>query len=395
MTSAAVRPPSFRDGGRAVLEWLRVMRDEHPVHHDGNGVWHVFRHADVSRVVDDPVSFSSDQSRVMPAAARWTRGNLNSVDPPAHGALRRLVSRAFTPQTVAGLRPRVERVCAALLDAAGDEFDFVADFAGPLPVTVIADLLGVPADDLGLFRAWADRLLTTRLDYRDAAASAAAHERATGELHAYLLEHCRDRRTRPRDDLITALVAAEADGRRLDDVEVVNFAALLLVAGHVSSTALLGNTVLCLEDDPAAWRRLCDDRSVLPTLVEEVLRYRPPFAMLGRFTTVDVRLGDRVVPAGAVVTPWLLSANHDERRFDRPERFDPRRNPNPHLAFGRGPHFCLGAPLARLEAHVALTALLDRFTGLRVVPGARLDFHEHAVHSAKRIPVTVTRGAAR
>jgi len=396
-SATAIRPPSFQDGGAAVFDWLRTMRGQHPVHRDQHGVWHLFRHADVSRAINDPGMFSSDQSRVMPDAARWTRGNLNSIDPPAHRDLRRLVSQAFTPHVVDSLRPRIVRVCDDLLDGVADvdEWDVVDALARPLPVIVIAQLLGIPDSDRELLGTWSDRLLSTQLDYRSPAESAVVYERATQDLNQYLLEHCRDRRRYPRDDLISNLVTAEAEGRRLADVEVINFAGLLLMAGHISTTALLGNTVLCLQENPHAAEEVRADRDLVPALIEEVLRYRSPFAMVGRFTTVDVHIGDQIVPAGSVVTPWLLSANHDERQFEDPERFDLHRDPKPRLAFGHGVHFCLGAPLARLEARVALAALLDRFADVRVAPGSELAFHEHSIFAAKSIPVTVRRETTR
>lgn len=392
MTAPGDAVPSTHDGGATLFCWLRRMRDQRPVYRDARGVWHVFRYADVRQVIVDPAVFSSDQSRVMAGAARWTEGNLNSIDPPEHGNLRRVVSTAFTPAIVASLAPRIAQVCAELLDRVpGDDgWDLSEMVARPLPVIVIAQLLGIPDSDHEMFRGWSDRLLTTRLDYQRPSVTVETYERVTADLNAYLTAHCQDRRRHPRTDLITALVSAESDGRHLSDTEVVNFAGLLLMAGHLSTTALLGNTFVCLRDNPDADANLRADRTVLPGLIEEVLRYRPPFMMLGRFTaTRDAILAGQHVPEGSVVTPWLLSANHDERQFADPERFDYRRSPGAHLAFGYGPHFCLGAALARLEARTALSSLLDRFPAIRVTPGTQMRFSGYSIFAPDNVPVTV------
>ena len=208
------------------------------------------------------------------------------------------------------------------------------------------------------------------------------------EMEEYLLGHCRARRRRPGDDLISALVTAEVDGERLDDEEVVNFSRLLLVAGHITTTLLLGNTVLCLEENPSAAAELRADRTLIPPALEEVLRSRSPFPQMARFTTRAVELSGQVIPANQLVMLWLLGANHDERQFPDPERFDIHRMPNEHLAFGHGIHFCLGAPLARLEGKIAVDVLLTRLADIQIAPTTTLQFYDN-VFGPRSLPLTV------
>ena len=390
-TELHTTPPTIQDGGDTLLPWLREMRDEHPVWRDAYGIWHVFRYADVHRAISEPQVFSSNTARVVPAAQRFSAGNLLQTDPPRHHTLRRLVGAAFSPKVVTGLAPRIAEVTHELLDATGGaaEFDLVPALAYPLPVTVIAELLGLPTSDRELFRSWADRLfeqdtadpndpeLTRKIDH------------ATADMLAYLGEHCADRRVHPRDDLISRLAAVETDGERLSNEEVVNFSVVLLLAGHITTTALLGNTVLCVDEHPDVWAQLRADRSLVEAAIEEVLRYRSSFTQVGRVTMVETELSGQVIPADAIVTPWLLSANRDEREFTDPNRFDIHRRGNHHLAFGYGIHFCIGQLLARVEARVVAGVLLDRYAEIRLAPGVPLEFYNRGIFAARNVPVVV------
>jgi len=352
----------------ALLDWLRSMRDTHPVWQDRFGVWHVFRHDDVEAVIRDPETFSSDTARLVPAGAPVRRGMLTQVDPPEHRALRRLVSAAFTPHTVAALEPRITAVTDELLDAAGERFDLVDALAFPLPVIVIAELLGLPAADRELFRTWADGLFSMQVDDPTDPELGPRIDAAMADITAYLAGHCRDRRAHPREDLMSALVTAEIDGRRLDDEEATNFSMLLLLAGHITTTVLLGNAVRTLDEHPGVFDELRGDPGLIPGAIEEVLRFRSPFTQVGRATQRSAEVAGVTIPADAIVVPWLLSANRDPRAHTEPDRFDIRRGlgGGAQLAFGHGIHFCLGAPLARLEARVAMTALTARFRALPV-----------------------------
>jgi cytochrome P450 len=206
---------------------------------------------------------------------------------------------------------------------------------------------------------------------------------------AYLREYCADRRAKPRQDLISRLAVVEAGGERLSDEAVVNFAIVLLMAGHISTTALLGNTVLCMDEHPEVWPQLRANRALVEPTIEEVLRYRPSFTQVGRVTTIETELGGQIIPADAIVTPWLLSANRDEREFADPDRFDIHRRANHHLAFGHGIHFCIGHLLARLEGRVAVGVLLDRYAEICLAPGTSLEFYSRGIFAAREIPVSV------
>jgi cytochrome P450 len=387
----------------ALLAWLRQQREAGSIHHEAaQRVWQVFGYADAEHVLCDASAFSSDFRAVMPQQVDFelfARGNFSRMDPPEHRKLRGLVSQAFTPRTVAGLAPRIAELTTELLDAldGAERFDLVDRLAYPLPVIVIAELLGIPVSDRGLFRAWAEALFsanrqTTELKL-DAASLKALFDAIAPTMHemnAYLLAHIRRRRAAGTDDLTSALVRAEVDGERLDDEEIVGFVGLLLLAGHVTTTALLGNAILCLDEHPGAAATLRADPARIPAAIEEVLRYRSPFPRLARRAAHDVTLDGHRIAANEVVVVWIGAANRDPAQFPDPDRFDVERTPNPHLAFGHGIHFCLGAPLARLEAKIALGLLLERYGEIAVDRDEPAEFYNPwTMISAKRLPVHV------
>ncbi|GLZ47039.1 cytochrome P450 [Actinomycetospora sp. NBRC 106375] len=384
-------PPDIADLP-AVLDWLAHLRADAPVWRDRYGMHHVTRAADVERVLHDVATFSSDFSAVMPGSEQMTKGMLTRIDPPEHKALRHLVSASFTPRRVAGLEPRIRELCGEMLPAAPASFDLVDELAFPLPVTVIAEMLGLPAADRGRFRAWADGLFSMQVDDPKEAMNDPRVADAMGEITGYLGDWCRARRADPADDLISALVTTEVDGRRLDDEEAANFSTLLLFAGHITTTLLLGNAVRVLDANPGAWEALRADPATIPATVEEVLRLRPPFPLTARATTADVEIGGVTVPARSVVMPWLLSATHDPDAHPDPERFDPARTGiggGAQTAFGHGIHFCLGAPLARLEARVALEEMTARYARLSVGDGDQRPYTGRVL-GTRRLPVVAT-----
>ena len=384
-------PPDIADLP-AVLDWLARLRADAPVWRDRFGMHHVTRAADVELVLRDTATFSSDFSAVMPQAQQMSKGMLTRLDPPEHGALRHLVSRSFTPKRVAGLEPRIRELTRGMLPDAPASFDLVDALAFPLPVTVIAEMLGLPAADRGRFRAWADGLFSMQVDDPKEAVEDPAIRDAIGEITGYLGDWCRARRAAPADDLISALVTTEVDGRVLDDEEAANFSMLLLFAGHITTTLLLGNAVRVLDAHPGAWEALRADPSTIPATVEEVLRLRPPFPMTARATTRDVEIAGVTVPARSIVMPWLLSATHDPDAHPDPERFDPTRTGiggGAQTAFGHGIHFCLGAPLARLEARVALEEMTARYAGLSVGEGEQRPYTGRVL-GTRRLPVVAT-----
>jgi cytochrome P450 len=387
----------------ALLAWLRRQREAGSIHHDEQQrVWQVFGYADAERVLSDPSAFSSDFSEIMPHQRDFdlfARGNFVRMDPPKHRKLRGLVSQAFTPRMVTGLAPRIAELTAELLDGlrGATRFDLVDRLAYPLPVIVIAELLGIPVEDRGTFRHWAETLFssnqqTTELRLDEAALKALFDTVAPTirEMNSYLLVHIRQRRARPGDDLTSELVRAEVDGERLDDQEIVGFVGLLLLAGHITTTALLGNSILTLDEHPDAAAELRADPTGLPAAIEEVLRYRSPFPRVVRRAASDVELGGHTIAANEIVILWIASANRDPTQFSEPDRFDIHRTPNPHLAFGHGIHFCLGAPLARLEAKIALGVLLERYREIAVARDEPAEFYNPwTIISAKRLPVHV------
>jgi cytochrome P450 len=211
------------------------------------------------------------------------------------------------------------------------------------------------------------------------------------EMNAYFLDHIRSRRAHPGHDLTSKLVQAEVDGERLADEEIIGFVGLLLIAGHITTTATLGNSVVCFQEHPDAVAEVRADPTLLPGAIEEVLRVRTPFPRLARMTTVDTEVGGVPIPAGQVVLPWLTAANRDERVFAEPGRFDVHRTPNPHLAFGHGIHFCLGAPLARLEARVALRLVLERYRDIAVAAGEQVEHRNPwTMVAVTRLPLEVS-----
>lgn len=346
------------------------------------GIWHVRGHREVTQVLTEQKTFSSATMRLFVGEDAVDEGNLLQMDGAEHRRMRRLVSSAFTPKTVADLEPRIRELTTELLDAADERggLELVADLAYPLPVTVIAELLGVPASDRDLFREWADIAVddsfevSMKTDDADKRADLKTQTERMAPMYDYIREHAAERRRAPKADLLTRLVEAELDGVRLTDREIGSFAGVLLAAGHITTTLLLGNTVIALDENPAQAARVRADRTLLPGAIEESLRLRTPFNLMARATTTPVRLGDQEIPADSMVLAWVSDANRDERVFTDPGRFDPDRDPNPHLSFGRGAHFCIGAPLARLEGRVVLDLLLDRYPTLRTDPDRRPEF---------------------
>jgi cytochrome P450 len=280
------------------------------------------------------------------------------MDPPRHNQLRALVSRAFTPRRIAALHDGIEELAEDLarrLVHGEGSADFVAEFAAVLPAMVIADLLGVPREDRDQFRQWSSRLVQvdpTNGETADALSAVAS-------MYGYFTDFLADRRQEPREDLMSALVYAEIDGVRLTDEELLGFCVLLLVAGNETTTNLLGSAAVVLAQHPDSRRRLAADHTLLGPAIEELLRYHSPVQGLSRTLTRDIVLHNTMMRSGESVLLLFGSANRDERMFPDPDVFDIDRKPD-HLAFGRGVHFCLGAALARLEARIALTALLRR-----------------------------------
>jgi len=309
------------------------------------------------------------------------------VDPPDHTRLRNLVSKAFTPRMVEQLRPRIESITAGLLDRARTRagMDLVAEFAYPLPVIVIAEMLGLPARDRLRFQEWSAIVVRGLDPVRDAAEDEEVFD-AREALASYLLGVVEERRREPRDDLITAMIAAEEHGDFLSVGELVAMCNLLLVAGHETTVNLLGGGVLALLQHPEHLALLRSRPELARSAVEELLRFTSPVQWTGRVAMAELELGGRTVRPRQSVVGILAAANRDPAVFLDPDVMDLSREPNLHVAFGRGIHFCLGAPLARLEAQVALPMLLDRLPRLRLA-GAPVPRPTWVLRGLERLPV--------
>ncbi|WP_225726865.1 MULTISPECIES: cytochrome P450 [unclassified Nocardia] len=360
------------------------------------GIWNVHGHANALQVLNNPAIFSSGTGRLIPEQSEFDEGAITQLDPPRHTKLRKLVTAAFTPRAIAELEPRVHAIVDTLLSKVEGArgFDLITDFAYPLPITVITELLGVPADDHVLIQGWVDRMLsgTTELSLVDHENDSEIVDVLAQAKHItdYLRGLVKERVANPCDDMLTKLVQAEVDGERLTEPEIVNFANALLVAGHVTTTLLIGSTVLCLDAYPEADRAVRSDRSLMPTLLEETLRYFPPITMMARVTNAEVELGGVTIGPDQFVAVWSPTANRDDEVFADPFTFDPAREPNPHLSFGRGAHFCIGAALARREGYIAMNALFDRFPGLRVDPDGTPTFMTSPnLNGLTKLPVVV------
>jgi hypothetical protein len=301
--------------------WLLGQRPERPVSFDeATGMWNVYGYPETVRVLGDPQTFSSNTLRILPESMKRGRntaeGNLVQMDEPDHKKLRRLVSEAFTPKVVADLEPRIAALTHELLDAAEarGRLELVNDLAYPLPVIVIAELLGVPSGDRDLFKEWVDKMLNFGGQFSLVKESAEQKQamdvvfEQRKHLADYLAAHVNERRQRPREDLLTKLVQAEVDGERLTDNEVVNFGLVLLIAGHITTTMLLGNTVLCLDAHREHMARVRADHKALPGAIEESLRFLSPFAAVGRTTTVETELGGQRIPADKLLMVWVAAA---------------------------------------------------------------------------------------
>ncbi len=368
-----------------------ALRDDWPVarlrsRNDGAEFYWVGRYDDVAAVLRDPrCSARKYPDEMLASGVPDSFRRLGQLlmhmmllrDAPDHTRLRGLVNRAFTPRIVEGLRPRVAAIVAELLDAVERDgrMDVIRDLATPLPVIVIAELLGIPALDRERFKHWSDEIAVV-MDGSIRTAGLPAAARSAGELAAYLGTQVAARRSAPREDLLSRLIAARDREDALSEEEMIATCFLILLAGHETTTNLIGNGMLALGEHPDAQERLRRDPALVRVAVEEILRFDSPVQLTSRIATEAMQLGGVAIEQGLEVNVSLGSANRDPAQFPDPDRFDLERTPNRHLSFGLGAHFCLGAPLARLEAQIALEAIARRIpawklerAGLRRRPG--------------------------
>jgi cytochrome P450 len=366
------------------------IRSRSPVlYHEPLDLWMIFDYEGVKRALVDPETFSS---RATPPGSSGPPPDwFIFYDPPRHTKLRGLIQKAFTPRVIASLERSIRQLSKELLDQAIERgisrsatgfpatgrstagsaptLDVADDFSVPLALRVIAALIGIPPADYLRFKRWSDvtlKLADTVTRSGDLAQLAGEVGAVKAEMATYLAGLLEERRREPQDDLLSTLMAAEIDGERLTREEMLGFFQLLLVAGNETTTNLINNAMLTFLEHPDQLARLRADRELLPSAIEEVLRYRSPLQAVFRTTKREVEVHGQTIPAGKLVLPMIGSANRDPRQFREPNRFDITRDPNPHVAFGHGIHFCIGAPLSRLEARIGLTDLLERLEDIEL-----------------------------
>jgi cytochrome P450 len=371
----------------------RRLRDEAPLYRNERlGFWALSRHDDVHAGFKDTAHLSNADGVSLDRAvegAAADRASFLAMDPPRHDEMRGLVARGFTPKRVADLEPHIRAIATAHIDRFIERgaCDFIREFAGPLPMDVVSELLGVPAEDRDRLRALAETLLH-RADGVAGIPPAAAD--AARSITAYFRDLVVARRRQPGSDLASALLAAELDGARLSERDVIAFLFLMIIAGNETTTKLLGNALYSLWRNPAARHAVRADPALVPGWVEETLRYDSSTQMLARTVRGGVTFHGRTLPDGDRVLLLIGAANRDERAFPDPDRFDVGRDASAHLAFGRGTHFCMGAALARLEARVALEEVQRRFADFEIEPSGLVRVHSINVRGYAAMPIRFT-----
>lgn len=382
------------------------LRAEDPIHWSpAMKAWIITRHADVKQVALNNRQISADRlTPFFKTNPEYLRGSIDSLvrylnhwmvfrDPPDHTRLRRLFNKAFTPTSVSNLRPSIESIVAHLIDGMeararrGETVDYIADFAYPLPASVIMDLLGVPRADLERVKVWSDDIALFIGTAQVAGNKYLRAESGAKAMSDYFRSLVEARTSEPHDDMISHLVLARDDRDALTTDEIIGTCILLLFAGHETTTNLIGNGFLYSMRHRDQWERLVADRSLAGSAVEEYLRYDGPSGALARVAAADLEMGGKTIREGQRLFAFMNSANRDPEAVDDPDRFDIGREPNAHLTFGHGIHFCLGAPLARLEAQIATTRLAERLPDIRL-SGGDPEWHDSLIlRGVKRLPV--------
>jgi cytochrome P450 PksS len=407
VTEAEIRTPAFKADP---YPFYAQLRDQAPVCRlvlsDKQSAWLVTRYDDVVTALKDE-RFCNERAKAltpeqaartpwMPKVFKPLERNLLSLDAPDHSRLRALVHKAFTPRLIEKMRTRVQTLCDGLLDAVEGQgrMDLIRDYALPLPTTIIAEMLGVPTGDRHRFHRWSNAMISS---------SSSMWGKLMVMPHVmafmrYIGKLIKSRSAHAQEDLTSALVSAREAGDRLSDDELSAMIFLLLVAGHETTVNLIGNGLLALLDHPEQMARLRQDPALVKAAVEELLRYDGPVHIASeRYPCEDVAIAGVTIPRGEMIFPMLGSANRDERQFDRPDELEIAREPNRHVAFGQGVHYCVGAPLARMEGQIAINTLLGRFPELRLaVPRANLRRRPGmGLHGLAALPLAFSRRRVR
>jgi cholest-4-en-3-one 26-monooxygenase len=387
-------------------EWFTYLRRHAPVYHHpeprGPGFWVVSRYHDLIEVNRDGQTFSSEQTRGGVVVLEQGNTDLSdegrmmlTMDAPDHTRYRKLVNRGFTPRMINALEPHIKRIVIELIESAVEkaDCDFVLEVAAELPLQVIAQMLGVPFADRHKVFEWSNRLIGSKdLEY------SVSEEEARGaalEMFMYAKELADQRRNDPRDDIVTALLNAETDGDRLSEMDFNLFFLLLAVAGNETTRNALSHGLNTLIDYPEQYRMLVEDPTLVPSATEEILRWCSPVMYFRRNVTRDTTLGGQQLKAGDKISIWYISANRDEEIFPDPFKFDIRRSPNEHVAFGGGgPHYCLGANLARMEINILLEELVKRVGSVERT-GEAQRLRSNFINGIKHLPVRLGRSSAR
>ncbi|MFS0600158.1 cytochrome P450 [Peribacillus frigoritolerans] len=375
------------------FSWYEKMRKKSPVYYDKNTeVWNVFLYEDVKRVLSEKEIFSSHFEK-----SKFSIGkSLINQDPPKHTQVRSIVNRTFTPRVMKEWEPRIQAIADELLQRVDgkEKIDIYRDFAHPLPIVVISELLGVPSKYMDQFKQWSDVLVSSpkSSNKEDMKEFLTTRETAERKLEEFFQTIIAEKRKNLSNDLISILIRAEEETLKISEKELVPFCNLLLVAGNETTTNLLTNAVFSIMENEGVYDELRNDLSLIPSMVEEALRYRSPAQVLRRKVIQDTEIGGQQLRKGETVLVWLGSANRDENKFKYASMFDIHRKPNPHIAFGHGIHFCLGAPLARMEAIIAMTALIKKYSSLSFPEGFTIDPIENsAVYGLQSFPVHVNK----
>jgi cytochrome P450 len=374
--------------------WYKKMAKESPViydadylhYHGPKGTWHVFRYDDVQRVMSDYQTFSNQYQPKI--EENPSSSSLALSDPPRHKQLRMLVSDVFTPKTIANMRPWIEKITNELIDKIENngEMDITRDIATPIPIQVIAKLLGVSPNDQEKFKKWSIMILQAPSEIEGGEET---FLRSQQEMAQYFISLFEQRKVEPKDDLISHLLQAEVEGEKLSTNDLLGFCVLLLVAGNETTTNLISSSILTFIENPEIQEYLAKHPEDIPKAIEEVLRYRSPLQYINRIAAKDVELRGQSIKKGDLINVWLGSANRDESIFPNPDQFDIHRTNLKHTAFGHGIHFCLGAPLARLEAHVALQVIFERLHQFQLKEATEPLMNPTALtYSIKELPVT-------